>query len=236
VTKRTLSEELFERYCDHKGIRWRRVSVGDDQTPDYDVFLPRRKVVVEVKEITPNPKERKAEEELRQKGFSVGSTTPGDRVRKKISEASPQIRARTKRTFPGLLVLFQQGVIPHHIDPYQIRVAMYGFETIVVAVPNDLSKRPYAVGAKFGPKRKMTDTHNTSISAIATLITRPGGVLELAVYHNRHAAIPLNPKLFARYGVRQFRLTDAVPGEIPQWVEIAEKSALTPMRPPRVKR
>ena len=227
MTTRTHSEKLFELYCDHKGINWRRVSVGADQTPDYEIFLPRRKVVVEVKEITPNPEERKAEEEIRRKGFSVGSTTPGDRVRKKISEASPQIRARTKRRFPGLLVLFQRGVIPHHIDPYQIRVAMYGFETIVLAVPNDLSKRPYAVGAKFGPKRKMTETHNTSIGAIATLSTRSNDVIELAVYHNRHAAIPLNPKLFARYSVPQYRLADAAPGEIPQWVEITDQSALT---------
>ena len=227
MSQRTISEELFERYCDHKYIRLRRVSEGDDQTPDHDIFLLRRKVVAEVKEITPNPEERKAEEELRQKGFSVGSVTPGNRVRRKVSEASPQIRARTKRRFPGLLVLFQQGVIPHHIDPYQIRVAMYGFETIVLAVPNDLSKRPYAVGAKFGPKRKMTETHDTSVSAIATLTTRPDGVLELAVYHNRHAAIPLNPKLFARYGVPQYRLTGAAAGEILQWVEITNKCALT---------
>jgi hypothetical protein len=223
----TRSEELFETYCDRRGIRWRRVAVGEDQTPDYEIFLPRRKIVVEVKEITPNAEERRAEEELRLKGFSVGSMTPGDRVRKKISDASPQIKTRTKRRFPGLLVLFDRGMVARHIDPYQIRVAMYGFETIVLAVPHDLNKRPYAVGAKFGPKRRMTQAHNTSIGAIAALFTPTADGIELAVYHNQYAEIPLDPKLFARYSVPQYRLGEAAPGKIPQWVQIGPLSALT---------
>jgi len=78
---RTLSEQLFETYCDRRRIRWRRVVEGNSRTPDYEVFLPHRKVIVEVKETTPNPEEQRAAKELEQKGFAVGSITPGDRVR-----------------------------------------------------------------------------------------------------------------------------------------------------------
>jgi hypothetical protein len=123
-------------------------------------------------------------------------------------------------------VLFDRGFLAGHIDPYQIRVAMYGFETIVFAVPHDLNKSPYAVGAKFGPKRKMTEDHNTSIAAIAALFTPAKDVLELAVYHNQYAAIPLEHKLFARYNIPQYCLAHAAPGEVPQWAEITEQSGL----------
>lgn len=215
----TISEKFFEAYCDRRGIRWRRIVEGAEQTPDYEIFLPRRKVVAEVKEITPNAEELKAEQELREKRFSSLSLTPGNRVRKKISEASPQIRACTKRRYPGLLVLFDRSIGARHADAYQIRVAMYGFETIVFAVPRDMNQSPYAVGAKFGPRRRMTEAHNTSISAVASLLVPAKDVIELVVYHNKYAAVPLEPRLLARYGIRQYRLGDATPGEISQWVE-----------------
>lgn len=88
------------------------------------------------------------------------------------------------------------------------------------------NKRPHAIDAKFGPKRKMTEDHNTSIGAIAALFTPTKDVIELAVYHNQYAAIPLEHKLFARYNIPQYRLADAAPGKIPQWVESTGEGAL----------
>lgn len=217
---KTLSENLFEKYCDIHGIRWKAVAVGLTRTPDYDIFLRRFKVVTEVKEITQNKIERQAEEDLKKNKYSVVSTVPGDRVRSKITDAVPQIKARSKGRYPGLLVLFGNGFSAGHIDEYQIRVAMYGFETIVIALPSDKSKSPYAIGKKFGPKRKVTSEHNTSLSAIASLIKNGNNKLDLKIFHNNYAAVPLDPRLFAHYGVSQYRLGEAEPGEIAQWVEV----------------
>lgn len=217
---KTLSEALFEKYCDSRGIRWRPITVGLTRTPDYDIFLRRFKVVTEVKEITQNQIERQAEEDLKKSKYTVVSTVPGDRVRGKISDAVPQIRARSKGRFPGLLVLFGKGFSAGHIDPYQIRVAMYGFETIVIAVPNDMSVSPYAMGKKFGAKRRVTPVHNTSLSAIASLTSSSKDKLELNIFHNKYAAVPLDHKLFAYYGVSQYKLGEADPGEIAHWVEL----------------
>jgi hypothetical protein len=218
--KKTLSENLFEEYCKSHGIRWRPVAVGLTRTPDYDIFLKRFKVVTEVKEITQNKIERQAEEDLRKNKYSVVSTVPGERVRGKISDAIPQIKTRSKGRYPGLLVLFGNGFSAGHIDEYQIRVAMYGFETIVIALPNDKSVSPYAVGKKFGPRRKVTPEHNTSLSAIATLIKNGNDKLELKIFHNNYAAVPLEHRLFAHYGVVQYKLGEAAPGEIAHWVEV----------------
>ena len=217
---RTASEGFFEHFCDQKGMRWKRVAEADIPTPDYDIFVPRRKIVVEVKEIVPNEEETQAQEELAEKGFVIGSVTPGQRVRKKISEAAQQIKNRTKRRYPRLLVLFDRGFVAGHLDPYHIRVAMYGFETVQFAVPRDPQITPYPVGAKYGPKRKMTPEHNTSISAIGVLHASGPGAIQLTLYHNAHASIPLEPMLLGQYGIAQFRLAERAPGVIPGWEQI----------------
>lgn len=220
MTTRTQSEELFELFCQQNKIRCRPVKTGSKRTPDYDIFLPRRKVVAEVKELTLNPNERAAETTLRLKKYATVLSTPGERIRGKITDASPQIRARTKRRYPGLIVLFEEGLISRHLDPYQVRVAMYGLETIVVAVPRNPRSSPYAIDRKFGPRRKMTPEHNTSVSAIGILSEHPNGLPELVIYHNAHAALPLRPDLFSRYGVRQFKLAQPSPGTMADWEEI----------------
>jgi len=168
-----------------------------------------------------NKDEQHAKQERLKTGFSSGSVTPGDRVRKKISDAGPQIRRRTKNRFPGLLVLFDRGSGLNHLDPYSIRVAMYGLDTVQFAVPRDHRRNPYVVGAKSGPKRKMTPEDNTSISAIGALYFPERGVTELVVYHNAHASIPLRPEVLRRYGIRQYRLGRAGNNnEISQWEKI----------------
>jgi hypothetical protein len=217
---RTLSEKLFEQFCRDKDIRCKQVEVGRCRTPDYDIYLPRRKVVTEVKEIIPNPTERAAEVALRQGRYIWVSITPGDRVRGKIADAAPQIKARAQYRYPGLLVLFANGLLTRHLDSYQIRVAMYGLETVVVAVPRNPRETPYAIGRKYGPRRKMTPLHNTSVSAVGVLSIPENGGIDLIVYHNEHAAQPLRPELFHRYGIRQFKLEHVQPGEIAGWEQI----------------
>lgn len=220
MSVRTVSERLFEEFCERKVIRCRRVSAGATRTPDYDVFVSRRKVVTEVKEIVPNAVERAADAALSRGKPTVVSFTPGKRVRGKISDAVPQIKARSKHRYPGLLILYEDALLPRHVDSYQIRVAMFGFESVVFAVPADPRQSPYAVGRKFGRGRKMTPDHCTSVSAIGVLSSRAGDTT-LTVYHNPHAKIPLPPELMAKYGIPQFKLGTAGPGKIADWEAVA---------------
>jgi hypothetical protein len=212
----TPSELAFENFCRRKNIRFTRVAEDAQKTVDYELFVPRHKIVVEVKELILSKKEQQAEQEMKEKGFSRLSTTPGARLRKKISDAAPQIKRHTQDQFPGMLVLYSGGTLKH-IGPYSIRVAMYGFETAQVAVPKDPSVRPYTVGKKYGPKQRMTPHHNTSISAVGVLYGSDSDTVELIIYHNVHAVVPLDPRLFAHYGVQQHRLGESTPGEVAQW-------------------
>src|SRR5512145_294515 len=50
----TISETLFEALCDARGIPCRRIPVGDQSTPDYEIVLGLERVIVEVKQLDPN--------------------------------------------------------------------------------------------------------------------------------------------------------------------------------------
>jgi hypothetical protein len=181
--------------------------------------MPRRKVVVEVKEISPNREERQAWQDIKKGKFTVVSATPGERVRHKISNAVPQIKARSKGRFPSLLVLMDTGFAAEHTSPYNVRVAMYGFETLVLAVPSNPARRPYLTDKKFGGSRKMTPSSNTSVSAVA-VIGKLNGNLDFRAYHNEYAAIPLPTAMLRQYAIPQFVLAAKQLGAVQGWVQV----------------
>jgi len=219
---KTQSEICFENLCADLGIPLRRIPEGKSKTPDYELTIGQQTIVAEVKEMTRNKDEQKSDRVLQERGYGNAlCTTPGDRVRKKVSESSSQIKARSEGRYPSLLILFDQGFVAGHLEPYCIRAAMYGLEQIHFAVPTDRSISPYARGKSFGPKRKMTKEHNTSISAIGVLFATGPCAIVLHVYHNRYAAVPLDPHLLAKEGIRQFKLEDEVFGNTAQWKEVA---------------
>ena len=222
---KTQSEKWFEEFCTNVGIVCHRITEEDNKTPDYQLEIDDQTIIVEVKEFTRNKEEQKSDQLLKERGYGARlSNTPGDRVRKKITDSSAQIKARTKEIHPSILVLcdikYGCGQITGHTDPYNIRVGMYGLEQIHISVPKEAKASPYATGMSYGPKRKMTEDQNTSISAIGVLSTPGKDDIRLDVYHNFHAAQPLDPALISNYGIRQFRLGEQEPGTTAQWKEI----------------
>lgn len=225
---RPVSELLFEDYCTRAGIEWRRIAEEHGKTPDYQLAFDGRTIIAEVKEITKNKEERESDRLLKERGYgTVLGGKPGARVRKKIMDSSPQIKARTVGRHHGLLVLYDNGQIAGHLDPYHIMTAMHGLEVVNFAVPRDPSARPYATGTRFGPNKKMTRDANTSISAIGALVvTAPDRIIELHVYHNPFAVVPIEPVLLARRGIRQFQIDL----ENRTWVELRRDGSHGPSR------
>jgi hypothetical protein len=219
--ERTLSEYLFERFCDERQIPWKRIPETGARTPDYELFPETAPIVVEVKEITPNAEEIESDRVLHERGWgnAIGHT-PGDRIRAKIVSSSGQIKAHARGTHPSILVVFDsRGEIPH-LESYSVRVAMYGLEQIHIAVPPPGVGSPYRTGMSYGPKRKMTPQDNTSISAVAAMISIASDTTVMLIYHNSYAKVPLPPALLSPYGIRQFRLGESVPGRTADWEEI----------------
>jgi len=224
MVDKTQSEKWFELMCGEKKVPFTRIQESDLQTPDYEIELNGQRVIVEVKEILPNPEEKASLEKLERDGVGLATGgTPGGRVRNKINSASGQIKARTEGRLPSILVLcdirYGCGQIGRHLDPDNIRVAMEGLDQVIVAVPNDPQKSPYSIGTKSGSKKKMTETDNTSISAIGVLYTPPNQPISILVYHNRHASVPIETKLLESFASKQFCL-GGQQGEQLNWIEI----------------
>ena len=214
---KTCSERIFENLCAAHSVPCERIQEGTSKTADYLIQMSNVEIVAEVKEIERNSAERESDRLLKERGYGERLTNePGDRVRNKIRKASPQIKRLTAGTKPGMLILFDGGRANGHLDPYNLRVAMRGLEQVHIAVPRDPAQAPYATGMSHGPKKKMTEDSNTSISALAKIYSIDKDTTKLEIYHNRHAKIPIDPAEIHRVGFDQYFLIDSESG-ITEW-------------------
>ena len=104
MAQRTTSEVQFEAFCQQTGIPLERIPEADTRTPDYQIVIGTERIIVEVKETSPNREELESNRLLKQRGYgNVIGSTPGDRVRKMIRSASAQLKARSNGTVPTVL-------------------------------------------------------------------------------------------------------------------------------------
>jgi hypothetical protein len=221
----TISEELFERFCQENGIRSYRVppkSKEKIQTPDYDLFLNGQKIVAEVKQFDPNTKELRLLNQLQERGWTDAfGDEPGHRVRKKIADAVPQLRQRSEDKYPALLVLYNNvSLTSRHADSYSIKTAMYGLEVIDLEVTNQPSQPIAVIDRRFGPKRKVGSGHNTTLSAVASLYQIEGHDLRLDFFHNIFAKVRFDPDWLRVGCVRHFSLQEKVGLHFQEWVAV----------------
>jgi Holliday junction resolvase len=81
MLKRTISEVQFVAFCQHRGIPLERIPESDTRTPDYQITAGSERLIVEIKETSPNPKEIESDRLLKERGYGNASGgTPGDRV------------------------------------------------------------------------------------------------------------------------------------------------------------
>ncbi len=221
--KKTISEILFEDFCNRCQIQIERISTSEIRTPDYKICLPGEKIIVEIKQIDMNRDEKREYEKLCKGDIAKGSNTIGKRVGKKISDANQQLAILTSGKLPSICIIYDNTPLGYHTDPNNIRFGMYGLATAIIAKPSDRRIKPYIKEWKFGPKRKMTRTTNTSTSAVAAMfreIDNPEHPPYLVLYHNVFAKVRMKPEPIAKIGVRQFTLDDDVEGKYQEWVEI----------------
>lgn len=216
---RTLSERLFEQFCEENRIVASRIEEGELRTPDYEIRFGEHRVVVEVKQFDPN-KEDRAHAEMAKRGWPVAFfEDSAKRVRLKIQDAREQLKRLTGGQCPAMLVLFD-NVSPGTIDPTDIKTGMYGDETVTVAAHRPGDRQPQIIDQGFGSKRKLTQEHNTTFSAVALLYESMDRSLRLSVFHNYYAARPIRPTWLRRERVRHFGLNPEQRGVLPEWEEI----------------
>ena len=204
ASKPDSAEELFEAYCQNKGLSLERIpEKGNAKTPDYVLNVANMKIVIEIKESGTGPEKQASEKPVPEIGGTLTNRKLGKWVRKKIEKAGRQIRAYTKGKQPSMLVLFNGGQLMGDISPTDITAAMLGQPTVLFAIPTDPSKSPYPIGMRHGAGRKMTQSDNTSISAVAALWMKAPSDVQLHVYHNPYTGVPIQPSILSQYGIPQ---------------------------------
>jgi hypothetical protein len=209
----TVSETLFEAFCSAREVEYERVPEATESRPDYWVVAGRLRVVVEVKQIDPNPDDiRSMDLHAQGKAAAMGGA-PGERIRKALRAANRQIRKLADGCdAPGVVVLFNNTPCHLYTAPYAVMTAMRGLDVVSVNLSADGG--PGAFGAaRPGPKSEMRPGVNCSTSAIAVLSgaapedsSVPGDRLALDVYHNRHARVAIDPDFMRWDLVRHFSL------------------------------
>lgn len=222
VSGQTESELLFERFCQERRIDFKAIPVKGYRTPDYEIFSGDKLIVAEITQLDPNEDDRRYSNELRSKHRAEREGKIGQRVRQKITDKADQLRARSKGKISTILIVYNNTDVRSYTSPDHIRAAMFGFDTIVVAVPNDPTQAVSLRDRKFGKGAKVTEKHNTSLSAVGVIEQDTANHLKLAVYHNVHARCPINPAQFAGVdGVEQHVLQERIPGQFQGWVTIS---------------
>jgi hypothetical protein len=217
----TESEAAFEDFCTSRCLAFSKVTEGRSPVPDYQINVLGVEIVAEVKEFKRSAEEEAVLDEIeagKREGY-VRSVTPGNAVRRKTKKAAKQIRALTKGAISSMLVLFNKRTLSKPVDAYQIRVGMYGFDAIVLAVPQNLGESPYTVDRRFSGSRQVTENTNTSLGGVSVL-NQGSNKLELTVFHNIYAATPLPIEQFRRLDIRQFTLDERQHGQFQDWVEL----------------
>ena len=204
----TKSESNFERLCEAAGWELQRVPETDSRRPDYILTTPSSsRIIVEVKQFEPNPEERALLARQARGEVVVFPTLPGERIRRAIRSAGPQLKALAPQGDSSMLVVFHAtSVATMHTDPYSVLTAMRGIDVVPVLVPADPQKSPSFGSSRPGPHKKMTADANTSISCIAVLAESEGDVT-LNVFHNPHAARPLDPGTISASSIRHWRMS-----------------------------
>lgn len=219
MNKKTESEELFEYFCKLNNIKCVSIptaSLSGEPTADYECTISDAKFFVEVKEVRLSDKVRLALQEVKAAEYN---DVPGGRVRSKISKAAPQLNNLSNGKYPSLLVLYNKSVFTV-LDEYQIRVGMYGLQTLELTNLEEIYKKPQQLNEKFGTKKKMTKNHNTTISAVAVISADVNGLPSLIIYHNYYAKHPLNERFLKNMKISQYKMSSVL--QFQEWEKIDE--------------
>jgi hypothetical protein len=208
----TKSEALFLDYCNLRGYVATSICKPADggQFPDYEVIIGKTRIIAEVKEIRPSPRDEEMAKAIQEKRIQGFGGENGRRARTHIEDAERQLRRYSDQGVPCLVVLYDNIVVngfrPNRPEffpvdvlnplyPYHIDVGMYGLEAQRLRLHQD--GRTELLGDMRGGKRTLRLGHQDNISAVVTLHdydTNRG--LFLIIYHNLFARNPLPRGVF----------------------------------------
>lgn len=197
----TISEELFERLCDQKGVECARLPEGAVKTADYRLTLRDVALITEVKQLDPSPDEKYIAETWGTRQ-SPGAIAPSDRVQGLLEEGYPQIKRSAEGKWPAMIVVYNNSGDWNWIDSFTVSKAMFGSFGFVLALqPNEtiaLARHGYM------GERKVTKETCRALSVVGVLKHARAETLALDCYHNPFATFPVDPAALSRVADAQY--------------------------------
>lgn len=204
----TISEELFEKLCAAQGFNCSRIPENSNEnakTADYVVSLGSLALITEVKQLDPNDKDKKLAEVWGTEN-SPGMVAPSNRIQGLLEEGYPQVKISSEKTYPTMIVVYNNSGRWNYIDTFTVAKAMFGSYGIVLGLQ---SNQTIAVtGQGYLGKRKVTKNTFRSLSVVGVLKHGQSDTLIVDCYHNPFALIPINPSLLAGLANEQYMHTN----------------------------
>ena len=227
----TESEKLFEELCRQHSVELTRIPIcPDSRQPDYELVLASgQKIIAEVKQIVPNENDRRAIEDLENKGLAMHgdnfACTVPKRVQNALKKSRRQINAYLDRfpNLPAVLVLYDATGTDKYTDPYGIKIAMYGLDRFVISASSLYS---IIDCGPVGHNVAVRSDKNQQLSALATLhkyfsMDTRERFLSLLFYHNPFAKHRIEPKWWTGNHIAHYALGENVQGDFQNWVKVA---------------
>lgn len=178
MSRKTLSETLFEQFCNSNALPFARIQESAVPSPDYCVRLGALDTYFEIKQL----------DEDEEFSSARSSRTIGDHIRAKINEARDQVRVPANSGAPAVLLIY------NNLDPLQrfgteehdFIAAMYGEPTVALSVESG-----QILDSFHGRNKSFREDKNHSFSAVGQLRTEPTGTIAVHLYENIYARVPL---------------------------------------------
>jgi hypothetical protein len=169
----TTSEKLFETFCKQNKLAYSRIEEDNQhKLPDYFVEIDNYKIIVEVTEFKLSKGEKKKLLKFRKNRSGAYWPSTERRIRDEIDKKNKQIKPLVrKHNCPSILLIYDNREEFADTDSDSIKYAMYGEDSHIIRIYDQLDRSPVYVGNKFGGHRKMTKDEKTYISAIGHLFT-----------------------------------------------------------------
>jgi hypothetical protein len=204
MSKKTLSEQVVEEFCNRHRIEFRRIKVArkpGNSRPDYAIKVGGGWCILEVKELAPNDEDNSLLEELKQGIIRGRWVAPGKRLRGPIRGAEHQLRKFAARKLPTI-ICFLDMTVSFHVEDFHIRAAMFGDETLYFGVSPETGTGQF-LGSAPGRNAMLRRDERTTVSAVAVLRQPSGSEVVVDLYHNPHAAMRIEPHMAAPFVRKQ---------------------------------
>lgn len=201
----TISEILFEKLCSDRHIECERIPEGAKRTADYEVSLGPLKLIVEVKQLDPNEKDRKRQGtwgQIVSPGVSPGVIAPSDRVQGLITDAYPQIKFSANSKKPTMIVVYNNSGNWNWIDSFTVSKAMFGSFGMRLGLRSN--QKIVVTGQGYMGNRKVTKLTLRALSVVGVMKQTGENKIHLDAYHNPFATNPIHPKSLFPLAVAQF--------------------------------